>query len=214
MPEEIEIETKELQEKLDELHEERRELAQERAAEVKASAWTRWISLSTALIAVIAAVAALQSGSLVNEALIQKNEALLNQAKASDTWAEYQAKGIKSNGAQQTAAILAATAFTALGAAAKWNGAAARYKSEQAVLKVEAQKLEAQRDEKGREAEHLMRRHHAFAYCVTFTQVAIALWAIAALTRRKDVWAFSLLVGLLGIVYFATGFLQVGTEVR
>src|SRR5437588_3112518 len=80
MPEEIEIETKELQETIEELHEERRE----RAAAERQNAWTRYIALTTAFLAVFAAVGALQSGSLVNEAM-------LAQLKASDKWNEYQA---------------------------------------------------------------------------------------------------------------------------
>src|SRR5437879_4593889 len=80
MPEEIEIETKELQETIEELHEERRE----RVEAERKSAWTRWIALSTALLAVFAAVGALQSGALVNGAM-------MDQLKASDTWNEYQA---------------------------------------------------------------------------------------------------------------------------
>src|SRR5437867_1669371 len=83
MPEEIEIETKELQETIEEMRDERAE----RLLEAKQSSWTRWISLSTALLAVVAAVAALESGSLVNEALIVKNNAVLKQSQASDQWA-------------------------------------------------------------------------------------------------------------------------------
>ena len=79
MPEETEVETTELQEAIDEIHKERGE----REEEQRATAWTRYISLTTALLAVFAAVGALQSGSLVNEAMI-------SQLKASDTWNEYQ----------------------------------------------------------------------------------------------------------------------------
>src|SRR5512143_719505 len=84
MPEEVEIETNELQETIEELHEERRE----REEAEKRNAWTRYIALTTALLAVFAAVGALQSGALVNEAM-------MNQLKASDTWAEYQSARLK-----------------------------------------------------------------------------------------------------------------------
>src|SRR5438046_1184977 len=84
MPEEVEIETKELQETIDELREER----EERHAEERKTAWTRWISLTTALLAVFAAIGALQSGALVNGAM-------LDQLRASDTWNEYQASRLK-----------------------------------------------------------------------------------------------------------------------
>src|SRR5689334_23355115 len=80
MAEEQEIETRELQETIEELREER----EERESEAKKAAWTRYIAMTTAILAVFAAVGALQSGALVNEAMIK-------QIKASDTWNEYQA---------------------------------------------------------------------------------------------------------------------------
>ncbi len=204
MPEEVEIETKDMQETIEELREERAE----RALEERQSQWTRWISLTTALLAVVAAVAALQSGSLVNEALDAGNRAVLRQAQASDAWAYYQAKGVKSNGAQQTADLLRAVAPARPAQAAKWGEEAARYKTEQKELQTEAGKLEHERDDKLKEADALMHHHHIFAYCVTFTQVAIALSAIAALTKRKPVWYLSLLAGVGGVIYFINGFLH------
>ena len=59
------------------------------------SRWTHYLALSTAVIAVLAAIASLEAGSLSNEAILYKNEAVLFQAKASDAWSYYQAKGIK-----------------------------------------------------------------------------------------------------------------------
>ena len=73
------------------------EEATERAVEAAEhrSQWIVYLSLSTALIAVLAAIAALESGTYSNQALMQKNEALLTQTKASDQWAYYQAKSVK-----------------------------------------------------------------------------------------------------------------------
>src|SRR5229473_1607086 len=88
MPED-ELETSELKEKL----EEATEGAEEGA---KRGRWIVYLSFSTALIAVLAAIAALESGTYSNEALLLKNEALLAQTKASDQWAYYQAKSVKS----------------------------------------------------------------------------------------------------------------------
>ncbi|MDQ2732905.1 MAG: DUF4337 domain-containing protein, partial [Armatimonadota bacterium] len=92
MAETPEVETNEMRETLHELQEER----EERGREEKQTAWMRYIALSTAILAVVAAVSALHAGSLVNEAMIAKQNAGMNQAKASDQWAYYQSKGIKS----------------------------------------------------------------------------------------------------------------------
>ena len=84
MPEEPEIETDKLDERIHE------ELEREGGSLLKA------IALTTALFAALAAIAALHAGSTVNEALVLKTEATRLQAEASDQWADYQAKGIKS----------------------------------------------------------------------------------------------------------------------
>ena len=59
---------------------------EENAAEEKK--WSFYIAISTALIAVLAAISSLIAGH-------HSNEALIEQIKASDQWAFYQAKGIK-----------------------------------------------------------------------------------------------------------------------
>src|SRR5438876_6497809 len=88
MPED-EFETTEFKEKLEEATERAVEQSERRAR------WIVYLSFSTAIIAVFAAIAALESGTFSNEALLQKNEALLAQAKASDQWAYYKAKSVK-----------------------------------------------------------------------------------------------------------------------
>src|SRR6266567_5708042 len=58
------------------------------SAEHGGEAWISWVALSTALLAVFAAIAGLLSGRHVNEAM-------MNQIEASDQWSYYQAKSIK-----------------------------------------------------------------------------------------------------------------------
>ena len=59
--------------------------------------WGRYLALTTAIIAVISAWAALQSGTFADKALLEKNNSVLYQSKASDAWNYYQAKGVKKN---------------------------------------------------------------------------------------------------------------------
>jgi hypothetical protein len=204
MPEEIEIETDHLQETIEELHKER----EEREKEEKETAWTRYISLTTAFLAVIAAVAALQAGSLANEALILKNESIVSQAKASDQWNYYQAAGIKSNTAKQTASVLAALPGHPTDAGKVWEKDSAKYEQRKEKAMEDAKEFEKERDEKSEEAKSMLTHHEIFALCVTCTQVAIALSAIAALTKRRAVWYVSMLAGAIGLVLFTNGYLQ------
>ena len=196
MPED-EFETIEFKEKLEE--------ATERAVEAaeKRESWVIALSFSTAIIAVFAAIAAMQSGAFSNEALIQKNEAMLAQAKASDQWAYFQAKGIKGT-VYATQASALKTSNPELSADARKE--ADRYSSEQKEISEEAKKFEEEVKARNEDSEKSLEHHHRFAYAVTMFQVAIALSAIAALSRQKFVWLVGLAISLLGLLYFIDGF--------
>jgi hypothetical protein len=193
MPEEIEIDTDKLHEAI---HEE---------VEKEGGALLRTVALTTALFAALAAVGSLEAGGTVNEALALKTEATRLQAEASDQWSYYQAKGIKASVAETQKAIWSALDKTPPEELAKNQE---RYADEQKEAKAKAQELEKQRDEKGAEADHLMHRHHYYAQAVALLQVAIALGAVAALTRKRAAWVASTLLGLGGLGVIAWAFLM------
>jgi hypothetical protein len=202
MPEES-IETGELKESLDQGV----ERAEERRAgggkgEGGGTRWTNYLSLQTAVIAVFAAVASLEAGGNSNEAILAKNEAILFQSQASDQWAYYQAKGVKESLAANQAISVAATSPSL---AAKFDAQATRYKAEQGEIQSTARALEAKVEASNHRAEQLLEHHHRFAIAVTMFQIAIALSAIAALTRRKALWTVGLAVSVVGLVLFLRG---------
>lgn len=157
----------------------------------------RAIALTTALLAALAAIASLLAGSTVNEALVLKSEATKLQAQASDQWSYYQAKGIKGAVAGATAATYAATGRPMPDTL---KNAVARYALQQKDIADEARKLEKERDVKDAEAAALLGRHERYAYAVAMLQVAIALGAVSALTRRRSVWIFSTAIGAGGLI--------------
>jgi hypothetical protein len=187
MPEEPEIETERLNEAI---HEE---------MERESGTLIRAVAVTTALLAAIAAVAALRAGGSANEALMLQTEATRLQAKASDQWAYYQAKGVK-------AAIQEAsrTSWLSIGKEppAKYADAQGRYAREQATISASAKEIERERDAKETEAAHLLHQHHRYANSVALFQVAIALGAIAALSRNRWIWFASLLLGFCGTFLF------------
>lgn len=189
MPEGPEVETEQLHETIQE------------ELEHEGGAFLRRIALTTAILAVFAAIAALRAGATVNEALVLKTEATRLQAEASDQWAFFQAKGIKS--AVQEAAR---TSWLAVGKEppAEYAEKSKKYADEQAGIQVKARELEKERDAKSAEADHLLHRHHGFANAVAVFQVAIALGAVAALTRSRPVWLGSLLLGAAGVFLFVS----------
>ena len=171
--------------------------------QTSAPKWTFYLSLTTALIAMFAAVGSLKSGGFTNQALFLKNEAVLNQARASDQWAYYQAKGIKAiNYTLQADAEEKARPDLS----EKYRAEAKRYKTEQEEISARAKDLEKKVEDAGKESEERLRHSRNFGLSVTFFQVTIALSAIAALTRRKLLWIVGLVISGGGVAYFCNGF--------
>src|SRR3954447_3910422 len=130
------------------------------AAEHSGVRWISWVALSTAILAVFAAITGLLSGQ-------HANEAMMAQIESSDQWAYYQAKGIK-------AAVLDAK-MTLSGAPNEEDKAKAeRYQEEQNEIQTEAKQKE-------KDAKANFHQHEIFARGVTMFQIAIAVAAISAL---------------------------------
>lgn len=217
MPEE-DLETSELKEQIDQRLEEHEHAHGHEHGHPRppGPAWLRFLPLSTAMIAVFAAVASLQSGGSSNEAILEKSDAMLNQSKASDKWAEYQAKSVKGRLSASEAKIVDVAGesvkdlqpevqarFAKL--RADFDGEANRYDGEAKPLKEKAEEFERQVEESNKRSEALMERHHRFAFSVTLLQIAIALSAIAALTRRRPLWYLGIAVSVAGGAMFVLG---------
>ena len=192
MPEGPEVDT-------DKLHETIHEEVEREGGEL-----LKGIALTTALLAALAAIAALQAGATVNEALVLKTEATRLQAEASDQWAYYQAKGIKGAVQEASRAGWLANGKTP---PPELTEATKRYAAEQVEIQKEARAKEQERDAKSTEADHLLHRHHGFANSVAIFQVAIALGAVAALTRNRLIWLGSLVLGVAGAVILGMTYL-------
>jgi hypothetical protein len=147
--------------------------------------WISWVALSTALLAVLAAVAGLLSG-------MHANEAMMSQIASSDQWNYYQAKSIK-------ASVLDAKVALASAPNEADSQKRDRYEKEQEEIKKEA-------EEKEHEAKVNFHRHEIFARGVTMFQIAIAIAAISALTKKRRFWLVSLVFGIAGCVFLVLGF--------
>ena len=155
------------------------------SAEHSGEVWISWVALSTAILAVLAAIAGLLSG-------MHANEAMMSQIESSDQWAYYQAKGIK-------AAVLDAKMSLSGNVSEEDKTKAERYQEEQKEIQEKA-------NEKEHEAKSNFHQHEIFARGVTMFQIAIAIAAISALTRKRRFWIVSLLFGIAGCVFLALGF--------
>ncbi len=176
--EEIEVPTEHLHEHM------------EHGAEESKEKWVLGVALSSAFLAALAAVAALMAG-------FHANEAMISRIKSSDQWSYYQAKGIKSAVLSSKIELLKSLKRPVSESDEK---KIEQYKEDQDKINEEAKK-----DDEDSEA-HL-KHHETLAHSVTLFQVAIAVGAISALTRRRMFWFVSLGFGAIGLVFFIMGFL-------
>ena len=137
------------------------------------------IAVMTAIFATIGAMFGYMGGATQNEALLFKNEAAIKKTEASDQWNYYQAKSNKQNLAE-----LGATLTTGE-ASQRYQSEAKRYNDEKKDIQKKAEELEKAGMEANARSEESMHVHHRWAQAVTLFQVAIALAAIALLSRRK-----------------------------
>jgi hypothetical protein len=150
--------------------------------------WFSAVALSSAVLAVLAAITALLASHHADEAMIE-------QIRASDNWAFFQAKGIK-------AAILS-TKLDLLSSTGKFSPEAdqtklSEYKKEQETISDQARELE-------KSSQSHMEHHLVLARGVTFFQIAIAVAAISVLTRRRRFWLVALAFGATGLGFLVQG---------
>ena len=150
--------------------------------------WITGVALTAALLAALAAVTGMLSGH-------HANEAMLEQIQASDTWAQFQSKGIK--------AMVLGSKLDML----KAMGKEVSEKEAEKLKEYSKDKDELTKDAKEKEESssiHL-EHHKVFAYGITMFQVAIAIAAIAALTKRKPFWFVGLAFGCAGVFFLIKG---------
>jgi hypothetical protein len=170
-------------------------------AEDKKEPWLNLLALTTVILAVCATLATFKGGGY-------STRTVLNQAMASDQWAYYQAKGIKGNLYEVEAMRLKRelelapkTAVPVLEKSlADVEKKVAKYDGEKADIFKKATAYE--------EAKADAQKHGApFGLAVIFLQIAILLSSIAALMKKQPVYWAGLVVGVVGLIYFANGFL-------
>ncbi|MFT3697000.1 MAG: DUF4337 domain-containing protein [Kofleriaceae bacterium] len=178
MPEEIEVPT-------DHLHEKMQEESEEHGDEKK---WISRIAVSSAILAVCAAVCALLASH-------HSDEAILEQMKATDQWSYYQAKGIK----------LAILRGNIEQAEADGRPVSPERKAKIGDYEKDMKEIEEKGHELEESSEDHMKHHVKLARGVTFFQIGIAMAAIAVLARRPRLWFLSFALGIGGLIFMAWG---------
>ncbi|GAC1647541.1 MAG: hypothetical protein NVS9B15_06060 [Acidobacteriaceae bacterium] len=147
------------------------------------------VSFTMALLAVLVAIATL----LGHRA---HTEELLLQTRASDTWAEYQAKNIRANMHELLIANLEVVA-PANDRTEKlkkdWETRAAKLNGDKGPLQEEARKLET-------ESHVEQHRGDRFDLSEALLEMALVVTSITLLTRNRLFWFAGLVLGLIGFV--------------
>lgn len=150
--------------------------------------WTSWLALSTAIMAVLAAITTLYMGKF-------STRAVLLQGQESNQWAFYQAKSIKQHTYEMQKERLdldiAGGKMPAIAVERyqqvieKYTGEIQRYETEKKEIKAKAEGLAKQK-----EKSQFMGGN--FGYSLIFLQIAIMLSSIATLTKRHYLWYIGL----------------------
>jgi hypothetical protein len=156
------------------------------------------VTMTIAVLAVLAAVGASLETTEGDGAIGAKNQAVLEQNRATDTWNLYEAKSLKKNlytlAADQPGPRQASYAKTA-----------AQNLADQAGISGQAKGFEAARDKASEAAEVYERRHGRLTIASTLLHMAIAIATLSIILHRRWPWftALALTVGGLAVSAWA-----------
>jgi len=153
------------------------------------------VSITIAILAVIAATVGSLETIETAAAIGDKNDAVFIQNKVTDNWSFYQAKSIKKN----LYDIAAAGSNTAL--TDEYKAQSKRYETEGKELLAKGEELEHQTDVKLEASERHERRHHILTVGVTLLHISIAIATIAIIMRgQKWPWYMAVALGAAGLL--------------
>ena len=125
------------------------------------------------------------------------NEELLEQQRASDQWAYYQAKSIRRYDSEIARDLFKNLSGTAASAEEKYVGNMEKYKKDEEEITTEARKLEDESRLNGRRA-------HRMDTSEVFFEIGIVFASLAILTKRKLAFTGAILSACVGVVIAST----------
>jgi len=170
----------------------------EHLAEAEPHGMAGRLAVATAILATIGAIFAYMGGLAQLNAGLYKNESAIKKTEAADQWAYYQAKSNRQYFAELAVELVpeARKDF--------YRTEAARRKDEKADIQKKAEALDKESAEWGEKTEHQIHEEHRWQQATTALQIAIALAAIALLTRSRrlqygvyGVTAIGIVLGIL-----------------
>ena len=166
--------------------------------------WQNWLALSTAIMAVLAALTTLYMGKF-------SSRAIMAQGLESDQWAHYQAKSIKGHTYDISKQALELQYHSQKGLSPQVSG---EYEKTLKKYADEIKRYDIEKKEIKDKAEGIAKGKHTaqdmggnFAYALIFLQIAIMLASLSSLTKKKYLWYIALAANLGWIFFFLDGWL-------
>jgi len=148
------------------------------------------VSFTISVLAVLVAVVTLMGHRTHTEEVV-------TEIKASDTWAEYQAKNIRYHNYESFADVVAILPGAANERSAKvqqrFRQQSEKYNHEKDELQAEARKLES-------EVVTERRKANRYDFGEAMLEMALVITSITLLTRRRPFWYVGMGFGVLGVI--------------
>jgi hypothetical protein len=161
--------------------------------------WTRYVSLSMVVVAVLSAIASLKGGGFSSHNLTEMNVATFNQTQASDQWAFYQSSSIKGNLYEMEFDRLSSTPAPDTSAIAKVKAKMDKYDKNKAEALAKAKEFEDAREAARKRADSAALHGKEMGLAITVFQVAIALGAMCLIVKKKPLWFASMALSALAV---------------
>ncbi|BCS52316.1 DUF4337 domain-containing protein [Geobacter sp. SVR] len=179
-------------------------MSQNDSSEQKKDRWMGYLALSTAIMAVLAALTTLYMGKY-------SSRAILAQGQESDQWAFYQAKSIKQHTFDLGKKALELQYRSQKGlspmVAAEYEKTVAAYGNEVKRYDQEKKEIKDKAEVLGKDKLKAQAMGGNFAYALIFLQIAIMLSSLASLTKRHYLWYIALLCNIGWLFFFLDGWL-------
>jgi hypothetical protein len=170
---------------------------EEHAEEARHDPTLKPVSLTMAVLAVLLAVVTL----LGHRA---HTESVLLQARASDQWAYYQAKGTRRHTYEMFADLMSTITSKD---PAKADQARGKYIEQARAYRDEQQEIQDKAQEFEQEARLAERKANRFNLGEVFLEIALVITSITLLSSNRSYWMMGLVFAAIGVVLAATGFL-------
>jgi len=166
--------------------------------------WAGYLALSTAIMAVLAALTTLYMGKY-------SSRAIMAQGQESNEWAYFQAKSIKQHSFEMSNHALDLQFRSQKGLPAEvtadYEKTLAKYQEE--IKRYDAEKKDIKNKAEGIAKTKLKSQEMGgnFAYALIFLQIALMLASISSLTKRKYLWYIALVCNFGWLFFFLDAWL-------